>query len=105
MKGVDSDRQIGIHHGSRLQLSDAIVGSHAFSLEIVGDAGTPILRSIIRGGRLPRSLAIDHLARGADASRVHMVDLAYREIATSLAYARAGTVAYHSTAPPPVEIG
>lgn len=105
MRGVDSDRQIGIHHGSRLQLSDAIVGSHAFSLEIVGDAGTPILRSFIRGGRLPKSLAIASHARGADASRVHMVDLAYREFATTLAYARAGTVAYYSTAPPPVKIG
>jgi hypothetical protein len=100
----DSDRQLGIRNDSGIQLSDAIVGSNAIVLEIAGDAGTPTLRSVLRGGRLPRALAIDHLNHGADASRARMLDLAYLEVATSLAYARAGTVAYHSTAPPPPSI-
>lgn len=100
----DSDRQIGIRNGSGIQLSDAIVGSNSFVLEIISDASSPTLRSSLRGGRLPKALAIDHLNHGAAASRARMVDLAYLEVATSLAYARAGTVAYYSTAPPPVNI-
>jgi hypothetical protein len=85
---------------SVFQPSTAVIGSNPLNLEITGNGTAPFLRYTMRGGRLPKALGIDPQSLDAAASRARMIDLSYREFATNLARARAGTVAYHSTAPP-----
>jgi hypothetical protein len=81
--------------------SNAIIGSNPLSLRITAEGNTPILRYAMRGGRLPKALEIDRQTNAAAASRARIAVLSYLEFATTLAYARAGTAAYRSTAPPP----
>jgi hypothetical protein len=83
------------------QTSTAIIGSNPLNLEITGNGNAPFLRYAMRGGRLPKAPGIEPQSPGAAASRARMIELSYREFATTLAHARAGTVAYRSTAPPP----
>lgn len=96
-----SERQASLRKSSALQISAALRGSNPFGLEIVGQGSASSLRSHLRGGRIPK-LGVDRHTAGAAASRTRMVYLLYREVDTSLAYARVGTAAYQSTAPPSV---
>jgi hypothetical protein len=81
--------------------SNAHIGSNPLNLTVTGDGNAPTLRNVMRGGRLPKALGIGRHFDGAAASRARMADLSYLDVATILAYARAGMAAYRSTAPPP----
>jgi hypothetical protein len=80
--------------------SNAIIGSNPLNLQITGEGSAPFLRYAMRGGRIPKALELDRQSLDAAASRARMADLSYLDVATLLAYARAGMAAYRSTAPP-----
>lgn len=80
--------------------STAFVAAKLQGIESLVDRNGPGPRTAARSGR---SASFGTLARGgrcALTSRARMAELAFREFATALAEARAGSIACRSTAPP-----